>query len=177
MRPTHNHMTPDLVRVALRWSDEPETFLARSVPFRVEAGGQRVVVAPGEPMEVPRGPLVATAIVPYGRPLRFELTASDDGILEIPKRADAVTQMAFEGQALTEKATGMTAVTGTLAFNATRWSQAPIPLPESNDLRFERGGDLVRVSSGESPSAPARLVMASRTTPARGDGRAAGRAR
>jgi hypothetical protein len=110
---------------------------------------------------------VATAVVPYGDPLRFELTASGDGILPIPQRADAVTQMAFEGQALTEKATGMTAVTGTLAFNATRWSQALTPLPESSDLRFERGGDLVRVSSGGSPSAPARLAMASPTTPAR----------
>ena len=167
MRPAPSGQGRDLARVAFRWSDEPQTFLARSVPFRVKAGPRQVVVAPSEPVEVPRGPVVVMAVVPAGRPFRFELTASGDGVLEIPQSAEAVSQRAFEEQALTDTGAGKTAVTGPLAFNATRWSQALIPLPESNDLRFERGGDLVRISSEGSPSAPARLVMASPTTPAR----------
>ena len=40
-------------------------------------------------------------------------------------------------------------------------------MPESDDLKFERRGDLVRVSSEGNSSAPARLAMASPTTPAR----------
>jgi len=156
-----------LARIAFRWRDKPQAFLARTIPFRIEAGGEEAVVAPGEPVMVPRGPVVVTAVVPYGRSRRFELTTGNDDVLEIPEDAGAIARLAFPEQEPTGQATGVTAVTGALAFNASRWSQAPVPLPESTGLRFERAGDLVRISSEGSPSAPARLVMASKTTPAR----------
>ena len=66
MRPASSHPGRDLARVALRWRDEPQTFLARSLPFRIEIGPRQVVVAPGEPVEVARGPVV---VRPPSRPV------------------------------------------------------------------------------------------------------------
>jgi hypothetical protein len=156
---------PDSVRIRFRWPDEHQVTLERTLPLVLRAGRVQLVVAPGEPAELPPGRVMAAAVVPGGAPLIAELAPVDHDLLEVPFPTSDVVRAAF-GDSTTEEERSRVA-RGSLAFDVTRWADATAPIPEDDQLTISREGDLLRVGGQQETSAPLRLVLAGSSTPTR----------